>query len=228
MAMTLLELTQKVLNKLEGDEVDTIDETTESLLFANEIIDCFLTMHSQSNEAWSKDRFLLTDKSKYELTIPSNVQYADSIKYNGIKLIKLSIDEFEDLLLKRKDTNNYNSEGYGTSKDPVYFTTYNEVDIVVEGINEAVEANVTGTNTNCYGKVIPTALVEDSYIPSPLPPSFFSALLSKATANCLNRFREKSAKYDREEEMKINSRMNRSSKVDINNNNMEDFNDWGF
>lgn len=229
--MTLLELTKKIINKLTGSDVDSIDDTEESLLYANEILDTYLTMCSQTRESWVKNKFSMTDATKYELKTPGNVQSIDYIKYNGKKLKYVSTNDFEDMIYKNKGRDGYDANGYGNDKDPEYFTSYDQVTIEVNSINVAVDADIDGSKTLCYGKVRPMVELKDDYVPSPLPPSLYEALLSDATASCLNRFREKSARYDREMAQRTKVRSNRDNKFDYNYlyiNGNENNDGWGF
>lgn len=233
MSMTLLELTNKILNKLSSNEVDSIEDTNEATLYANEILDVFLQYHSKSREAWVKNKFKMNDKGKFVLETPKNVQSFDYIKYNGTKLEYVNPSDFEDRLFKNKGKEGYDEDGYGINKMPEYFTSYDQVSIEVNSIDTKIEQAVSGSKTSCYGKVRPTVKLEDDYIPSPLLPSLFDALLSDATANCLNRYREKSAQHDRQEAQKIINRTNRNNRFDYNYlyNTDKDINDndvWGF
>lgn len=229
--MTLLDFVKKITNKLQGSEVDSIDETDESLLYANEVLDTYLTMHSQSREAWTKNKFQMIDVSKFELKTPDNVQNIDYIKYNGKKLEYVSTSDFEDMIYRNKGKDGHDANGYGTTKDPEYFTSYDQVTIEVNSIDESVDSAIAGSKTLCYGKVRPTVVLVDTYVPSPLPPSLYEALLSDATASCLNRFMEKSAQYDREMAQRTKVRLNRDNKFDYNYlyiDGNENNDGWGF
>lgn len=229
--MTLLDFVKKLTNKLQGSEVDSINDTDEALLYANEVLDTYLNMHAQSREAWTKNKFEMTDSTTYELITPNNVQSTEYIKYNGKKLKYISTSDFEDMLLRNKGKDKHDSKGYGTHEDPKYFTSYDQLTIEVDSVNIAVDTKVKGSNTLCYGKIRPTVQLVDTYVPSPLPPSLYEALLSDATASCLNRFLEKSAQYDREMAYKTKVRTNRDNKFDDNYlyiNGNENNDGWGF
>lgn len=228
--MKLIDATNKILMKINGSEVDSIEDTEESLSVANELIDEYLKLHSQSRDAWVNKKFSMENESKYEMKAPSNVQNINYIKYNGMKLEFISTSDFEDLLLRNKNKDGHNAEGYGVAKDPKYFTSYDQVTIEVDGINEDVEAAVDGINTICYGKVRPSPELLDDYEFNPLPPSYFDVLLNDATASCLNRFREKSAQYDREMAAKTKVKLNRHNKFDYSSSYLgeDDDDQWGF
>lgn len=231
MALTLLEYVQKISNKLQADEVDSIFDTEEATLYASEVLDVFKSIHSRTNDKWTKDRFVLVEKSKYELEVPENVQYVDDIKYKGVRMEYKEPDDFEYLLSQRtKDGIKYNSEGYGLKEDPKYFTTYNDTVLIFDSIieNETEDAVLLSSDTSCYGKILPSVTLEDTFVPKPLPPALESALLEEATAICLNRYREVSGTYDLRSSQRIINRMNGKSNGFKSGSYLDDFDGLGY
>lgn len=182
--MTLLDMTQNILSALDSDSVNSIDDTVESVQVAEIIKETFFDIISQRE--WSFLFQLGTLTAYSDTSNPTKMKIPDTwnkikwIKYNKKEIEYLTPHDFTDLLHSRTVvTGITNSAGYGINKDPSYWTSYNDTDIIFDSINLTVESTLQASKTVVYGVVAPTWTHVDNFIPN-IPEKFFPTLLADA------------------------------------------------
>jgi len=211
MKLTLLELTQAVLNDMDGDEVSTIAETIESTQVADIIKICYLEMMANRNWPHMRTAFNLDDSATTAASvimyIPSNIKEVEWIKYNKRSSTDTK-DKYEDLTyLQPKDfidevygrnssASNVTQVAYGeltifarNDKAPRYWTSFDDNAIIVDSFDSAVESYVTGSKTQCWGVKNPEWSHSDSAVPA-LPAEAFPALLEEAKSTAFYALRQ--------------------------------------
>jgi hypothetical protein len=211
MKLNLLELTQAILNDMDGDEVDTILETIESAQVADIIKITYLEMMANRNWPHMRATFNLIDSATSTtaplLYLPSNVKELEWIKYNK-RTSTDTRDKYEDLVYKQpKDFVDelYSRESSATNvsivlvdglklfirndKHPQYWTSFDDNMIIVDSFDSAVEVYVEGGRTSCYGVLNPDWSHTDTYTPS-LPAEAFPALLEEAKSTAFYALRQ--------------------------------------
>lgn len=215
MQLTLLEMTQAILNDMDGDEVTTITETIESAQVADIIKICYLEMMANRNWPHMHASFTLSNlessatntSSPTILSIPVNFKELQWIKYNKRSSTDTR-DKFEDIkYLHPKDFIDtlYNRESSGSEiqivqydglqlfirrdKAPEYWTSYDDNYIVFDSFDSAVESYIVGTKTSCWGVRNPEWTHSDSAIPE-LPSEAFPALLEEAKSTAFYALRQ--------------------------------------
>lgn len=208
MKYTLLELTQQILYSMDGDEVNTITDTPESLAVAHIIEECYWDIVTQLDLPEHNDFFQLTATGADTPTLmvlPSSVTGLDWVKYDWIATGEtdhryehvhyLPLRQFLDQSL------NLSSDDDGVSqfsitidssifyfkchnnREPAFYTSYDDYKILFDAFNNTEDAFLQSSKSMCYGSLIPTFSFTDAFVPD-LDAKQFSYLLNEAKAQC--------------------------------------------
>jgi len=203
---TLLSMTQNILSALTSDEVNSITDTVEALEVADVIRETYDDLITNKVIPEHQELFTLTalgdsNRPNY-MQVPSDVDRIDVLKYNVINsgdtakdyndIIYLTPMDFLDRILTRNsdDTNvDIISDASGVEllikndKDPEYYTSFNDVDLVFDAYDSAVDTTLQSSKTVCWGVKIPTWTHTDAFIPD-MPSDMFPKLLAEAKSVC--------------------------------------------
>jgi hypothetical protein len=203
---TLLQLVQKVLNSIEGDEVNSWSDTVESTLVANIIENCYNDIASGIDmpEDFALMEMQATSSSTPTMmTKPSTVDELLWLKYNKIQdgdtdpvwapVTYLSPEEFHLRMidLRPSDTTvdsytvtvdgSVSSFYYRNDKSPDYYTVFNDTTLVFDSVDTAIETNLQTVKSLGYCRRYRVFTMEDSFVPL-LPEQQFPLLLNEAIA----------------------------------------------
>lgn len=209
MKSTLLELTQAILSAMDSDEVNSINDTTESLQVANVIKFVYNDIISRANLPEHFDMFELNasgDVTKPTLMYrPANLQNLLWIKYdkrevgdtesNFQKVNYLEPKEFVDRILSYSQQDQTDVVTYTIStsnsssveinglnnKAPDYYTSWDDNLILFDSYDVSVDTTLMKNKTMVYGEYEPTFTMSDSFTPD-LDSRQFSLLLNEAKA----------------------------------------------
>lgn len=203
MKYSLLEMTQRILESMESDEVNSISDTTESISVANIIKECYFDIIGHIDPPETNGVFKLDasgDNTKPVLMqVPSNVANIDWIKYNKettsdprYDIVRpTSLEEFLSLTktMDPTDTNvdtmNIAVNGetitfkFYNDRYPQFFTVLDEDKIIFNAYDSDVENTLTESRSLGSGQIIPTFTMSDSFVPD-LDPRQFQLLLNEA------------------------------------------------
>lgn len=203
MKYTLLEMTQRILGSIGGDEVDSYADTVESTDVSNIIKETYWYLVSRMDLPAHHTFFKLDasgDSTKPTLmTLPSDVLDVDYIKYSelsGTDVIheEVKFMELEDfmqmqLALKESETTvetmTISLDGtdftfkFKNDNPPRWYTTTEDTNLMFDSYDSAVDSTLQSSKTLCYGKKIPTFTMSDSFIPK-LDAQQFQLLLNEA------------------------------------------------
>lgn len=210
--LTLLQMTQDILNDMDSDEVNSIDDTIESQQVAqiikttyNEIID---------SRYWSHLKKLLQLDASGDSTkpvwmkIPEGVQEVLWIKYNKIESGETR-NRFEDVLYKdpedflelvmsrdNTDSNVGTFTGYDgltlpirNDRSPSYWTSFDDEYIVFDSYDSGVDTTLQSSKSMTMGYKEASFTLSDSFIPD-LPANVFSYLLSESKSVAFNAIKQ--------------------------------------
>lgn len=205
---TLLDLTQSILNDMDGDEINSISDTVESQQVAQIIRDTYDEIIS--SREWPHLARLIS-LTPMGATYPTHMETNDAwvfmswIKYN-VRNASATRDRYEDILymtpedfLLLSNSRNSSASEVDTISDPVtgvklfivnddhprYWTTFDDETIVFDAYDSAVETNLQESKFQCYGNVEPSWSHTDNFTPD-LPAKAFSYLLAEAKSVAFN------------------------------------------
>lgn len=205
MKYTLLELIQRILSSIKGEEVNNYDDTAESLVVRDIIKECYYNIVGTQDFPELKTLFELNasgDNTKPTLmTLPSDVVGLEWVKYNKVALgqtaatfgyVKyLPVADFMAMihLLSTTSSNvgTFNVTSgtdalefyYRNDKAPDYYTSFNDSTIIFDSYNAAVDTTLQKGKTLCYG-LKSTSWTDSNDFTLPLDAQQFNILLKEA------------------------------------------------
>lgn len=205
MKYTLLELVQSVLGSIDGDEVNSYSETTESLQVANIIRDTYFGIVSKLDAPEHFTFFELEASSSSSptlMTLPTFVASFSELKYNNVELpdtspimktvTALPVNIFMDKMHQlNTDDDNVGSYQFTTDnantidilymndKFPEFYTTFDDYNIIFDSYNSVEDTYLVKNKSLGYGQIIPTWTFNDSFTPD-LDSRQFQILLNEA------------------------------------------------
>lgn len=204
--LTLLDIVQDILNDLEGDPINSINDTVEAQQVAQIVKTTFFNIVTGKDYAHKKELFQLTglgntNKPNYFL-IPETIESVDWIQYNTRsstdtkdKYTYLLYLEPEDFLfiLNARDSSSTTVQvvtdfsniplNILNNKAPQYYTSFDDEYIIVDSFDSSVESTLQTSKVSSRGKRTLEFTIDDAFIPD-IPVQMFSYLLneSKSTA----------------------------------------------
>lgn len=178
MKRTNLELVQDILSALDSDEVNTINDTTESQQVLRIVRNCYYDIAETCNLPRDYTLFQLTasgDNDKpVTMTIPDNIGSVNWVKYNvettedtnqQFRFVKyLTVEDFlaivstldeDDTTVETYDyTNDHNHTltfMCRNDKAPDYYTSFNDGTILFDSFDNTVDTTLQQSKTQCYG-----------------------------------------------------------------------------
>lgn len=204
--MTLLEMVQDILSDMDSDEVNSINDSTESLQVAQIIKSTYYTIIDGRDFPWLKEMFQLdptgsVSKPTY-MRLPETIIDLDWVKYNSRKstdtkdkFLKVEYKLPEDFLeiTDQRDSSSssvqvvtdYSGIKINVYNDraPKYFTSFDDDTLVFDAFDSGIDSYLQNSKTQCFGKRSVVFTMSDSFTPD-LPVQMFSYLLNEAKSNC--------------------------------------------
>lgn len=202
MKQTLLEIVQGILASMSSDEVESITDTTESDTVAKIVRDCYLDIVSERDYPEHRGLFNLTGSgdtaNPTRMQIPSNVADVLSVKYDKatsgsdhdfIKIDWCEPEEFLHHIASRDATDSdvQHVETNGTTllirtdKFPELYTAFDDEYLYFDSIDLTYDTTLQSSKTQCWGVLIPTFSMDDSFTPD-LDADQFARLRNEAKA----------------------------------------------
>lgn len=212
MKLTLLELVQDILSDMDSDEVNSINDTTESLQVAQIVKSSYFAMLSNRN--WPHTRKTITLEPSNDVNrpthmkLPSNVKELQVLNYDTAppleprKLYKemkwLEPDAFLHYTNSRNSTETSvklvtDFSGIELSilknKAPSYYTSFDDLHVIFDSYDEDVDTTLQETKVQALGYVVPEWEHEDTFTPD-LPVEAFTALLEEAKSRAMFKLKQ--------------------------------------
>lgn len=200
--MTLLSMVQDILNDLDGDEVNSINDSVEALQVAQIVKTTFFNI-VDGKDYPHKFRLLQLEalgsiaRPNY-MKIPDAIEQIEWVKYNKRKstdtydklseLVYKTPAEFMAILDVRISSNSniqvitdFSGISLNIRNDiaPTYYTSFDDVYIITDAYDSGVDSSLQASKSSCYGKEELVFTLLDSFIPN-LPTQMFSYLLNEA------------------------------------------------
>lgn len=192
MNYTLLDMVQRILEAMESDEVNNYDDTPESLAVANIIKEVYYDIISTLDipEHYTMFQLNASGSSSYPvvMTLPSDIRDLIWMKYNAVtsgetesnfELVQyLDPPTFIDRMhrLNTGDTNvdsmSYTVNGdafefkYFTDRQPYFYTVFEDSILIFDGYDSSVDSTLQKSKTSCYGRLIPTFTLANTFTPN--------------------------------------------------------------
>ena len=205
MKFTLLEMVQEILSAMESDEVDSINDTTESyavaLLLRSVYYDLAIDLVLPSHETLFELNASGSILQPTLMTVPDNVSLVREIKYNIITATETYanyarmdykiFDEFMEIqngyrgwtsnVGQMSYTNNSETFEimYRSNKEPQFYTTMDDRTLIFDSYVSSLDSTLQKSKTMCLGVVYPTFSLTDGFTPD-LDVSQFSLLKNRA------------------------------------------------
>lgn len=199
MKLTLLDMTQRVLESIGSEAVNSIGDTDESTEVAYVIRDVYLEMMANRDWTHTQKTGTLTSlgstSKPTHFDIPDDVQeiILDSFRYNTsatatpqyTRLSYLEPNEFLDLTNSRAGGSNVQSVSDNVilyilnDTAPTYWTSFNDTQVVCDAFDSDVENTLQTSKTQVLYRITPDFDIEDDFIPN-LPDRWFSHLLAES------------------------------------------------
>jgi hypothetical protein len=210
--LTLLEMSQDILSDMNSDNVNTIDETPDSLQVAQIVKSTYYDMIGNKN--WPHLRQLTQLEASADNTKPTHMKLPDLVKelewvtYNRRKTADTS-DKFEVIEFCYPDeflaiTNQYKTNettvdqitdfssvvfNIRNDESPRFWTSFDDDYLVFNSYDSVVDTILQASKTQASVFKEPTWSMVDSFIPD-LPSEAFPALLADAKSACFLRLKQ--------------------------------------
>lgn len=212
--MTLLEMTQNILSSMNSDEVNSIGDTVESQMVAEEIRNTFYDLYSNRDIAEFEGLVNLesveNEDTPNRLILPDNVLHIKWLKYRNYRtsgnpqfetVDYLSPEEFIRRIVDMSNDNSNYVEVPLLSTSPVtyaiknnsypHFYTIFDQDrtLVFDSYDADEESYLTGSNALAWGISSVDFDLEDSFVP-PIDAGLFPHFLAEAKSACFINIKE--------------------------------------
>lgn len=212
MKLTLLDIVQDILNDLDGDEVNSIDDTFESTQVAQIVKTCFFEM--MSNRNWPHLRRSISLVASGNTAYPTHMSIQEDVKelcfinYNKAKSGEtrrvyqavrwLEPDDF----LRVTNNRNSDKDDVDVIQDytgvellilndtaPTYFTSFDDKNLVFDSYDKAVDSTLQQSKVQAQAYVMPSWEAVDDHVPD-LPSEAFSALVEEAKRTAMFKLKQ--------------------------------------
>ena len=234
MGKTVLEYVQATLSAMDSDDVDSIDDTMEATQVANQLKEEYAEYIGRQDWAYMKRAITLNavadPASPASFTIPEDIKLIEELSYNVSetgsykrhKLRYLDPQCFLDTVTVGEGSANATLVEVGSSikyfvrtdRWPTYWTSFDEVTVVMDAVNQDYETTLTTENLQGFGVCIPAFQVEDGFVPY-VPLNTEPALQAQLNKVCFHYFKQVASVPDEEKSKRQLARQRReASKVD--------------
>jgi hypothetical protein len=203
-SMTLLEITQDILNDLEEDVVNSINDSVAALEVAQIIKTTYNNIIDSKDWPHLQKLFQFTalgnvNKPNY-LEIPSDIVKVNWIKYNVHSSTETK-NVYREIYYKEPEVfmeyvNQRNSDNTNiqivqdssgvvmnilNDKAPQYYTSFDDVYIICDSFDNAVDTTLQASKSSGFGRKVTTFTLSDTFV-ADLPSQMFTYLLNEAKA----------------------------------------------
>ncbi len=200
--MTLLEMTQDILSDMDSDEVNSINDSVESLQVAQIIKTTYYNIIDGRDYDFLYELFQLdssgTTSRPTHMKLPENIIDLKYVKYNTrkstdtkdkyLKIKYLNPEDFMEMVDRRDSSKSdvtviTDTTGISINiindKAPEYFTSFDDEYLVFDSHDAVVDSTLQNSKSQCHGKRSVAFTLLDNFTPD-LPVQMFSYLLAEA------------------------------------------------
>ena len=208
MKKTLLEMVQSILSDMDSESVNSIGDSVEAQQIASVIEDTYFNIIAARDIPEHRQLLKLTSLSSTvrptHFQYPTNTRDIVSLSYNidtsgGVNYQEIYFVEPLDFLNRMPavnagttsvvpDVNSSTSLVVFTDRMPTYYTSFDDLHIVMNAYDVTVENTLQASKTRAYGTVYPTFTIADSFTPD-LDDTMLPYLLAEAKSTCFSLFK---------------------------------------
>jgi len=208
MKKTLLEMVSSILSDMDSEAVNSIGDSVEAQQIASVIEDTYFNIIAARDIPEHRQLLKLTSLSSTvrptHFQYPTNTRDIVSLSYNidtsgGVNYQEIYFVEPLDFLnrmpavnagttLVVPDVNSSTSLVVFTDRMPTYYTSFDDLHIVMNAYDVTVENTLQASKTRAYGTVYPTFTIADSFTPD-LDDTMMPYLLAEAKSTCFSLFK---------------------------------------
>jgi len=212
MNKTLLDYVQDILSDMDSDEVNTIDETTESAQVAQIVRSTYDAMMSNRNWPHMRKALQLTPSGDGSLpthmSVEANLKELTFVNYNEAKLGETRL-RYKEIRYKETDDFlrylNYRNNDQAqvdvildptgielliiNNTAPTYYTSFNDKDLVFDSYDLNVDSTLQASKIQAQGYVFPEWQMTDAFIPD-IPQEAEAALLEEAKSKAMFKLKQ--------------------------------------
>lgn len=216
MKMTLLEIVQGILSDIDGDEVNSITDTTESLQVANAVKETYNHIVTKADLPERYGLFELdasvTSTKPVLMTVPS---YVDNIKwlkydcktdtdpypvfnymdYQPLEMFLESMynlpGQIDSTIETFDHTANFGTLSfyYYNDRAPSKYSSIDDTTLIFDAYDNTVDTTLQKSKTLGYGRILTTFLMQDTYVPQ-IDANMFPLLFQETKAQVMNDLRQ--------------------------------------
>ena len=225
--LTVLEMTQKILNSMDSDDVNSISDTEEALQVVGIIEDTYnhllVELDPPSLHTTCQLQGLSDVTQPTTLIIPNEVTEINKIKYEITStgdlnrtfrdLDYLEPQEFIDKLLIRNSGNENVQELVSPTGTPLlvfndqfprFWTSFDDLNIVADAYDNVESTTLLGSKTITLCTILPRFSATDAFVPE-FPEKAFPLFLAEASRACHSLLKDKESFVDARRVLQGNS-----------------------
>lgn len=210
--MTVLEMVQDILNDIDGDEVNSIDDTTESQQVAQILKTTFYALLHIRN--WRSTHQLLALTASGDDALPTHMYLPENL--SQLTLINYDVHRegqtkktytpikylYPDEFLRRQNNLNTDADNVDVIQDPTgvqllirndippsVWTSFDDNTIIFDSYDKLVDDTLQTSKCQAMGYITPTWIAEDDSVP-PIPEEDFTYLLEEAKSRAAVKIRQ--------------------------------------
>ncbi|CAB4138857.1 hypothetical protein UFOVP343_13 [uncultured Caudovirales phage] len=208
MKKTLLSMVQSILSDMDSEAVNSIGDSVEAQQIASVIEDTYFNIIAARDIPEHRQLLKLTSLSSTvrptHFQYPTNTRDIVSLSYNidtsgGVNYQEIYFVEPLDFLSRMPavnagttlvvpDVNSSTSLVVFTDRMPTYYTSFDDLHIVMNAYAVTVDTTLQESKTRSYGTVYPTFTIADSFTPD-LDDTMMPYLLAEAKSTCFSLFK---------------------------------------
>lgn len=208
MKRTLLELVQSILSDMDSEAVNSINDSVEAQQIASVIEDVYYNIVAARNIPEHQQLLKMTSLSSSvrptHFQYPTNTREIVSLAYNIDTQSKVNYQEIQfvepmDFLSRMPynlstgvlvvpDVNSNISLTIFTDRMPTYYTSFDDLHIVMNAYDSSIDTTLQESKTRAYGTVYPTFTIADEFVPD-LDDTMLPYLLAEAKSTCFSLFK---------------------------------------
>ena len=208
MKRTLLEMVQSILNDMDSEAVNSISDSVEAQQIASVVEDVYYNIIAARNIPEHQQLLKMTSLSSSvrptHFQYPTNTREIVSLAYNTDTSGKINYQEIYfvepmDFLSRMPynlstdvlvvpDVNSSISLTIFKDRMPTYYTSFDDLHVVLNAYNATVESTLQESKTRAYGTVYPSFTIADDFVPD-LDDTMMPYLLAEAKSTCFSLFK---------------------------------------